>query len=56
MHTPVHAMAHVAVCVLCVQAFPEVDRVEWMPLARARPRLAAGQRSALDRLASFLAP
>ena len=39
-----------------VQAFPEVDRVEWMPLDRARPRLVAGQRSALDRLASFLVP
>ena len=35
-------------------SFPEVDRVEWMPLDDARPRLVAGQRPALDRLASLL--
>ncbi len=36
-------------------SFPEVDRVEWMPLDEARPRLVAGQRPALDRLAALLA-
>lgn len=36
------------------QSFPEVDRVEWMPLAEARPRLVAGQRAALDRLEEWL--
>jgi len=30
------------------QSFPEIDRVAWMPLAEARPRLVAGQRPALD--------
>jgi len=35
--------------------FPEVDRVEWMPLARARERLVTGQRPALDRLEELLA-
>lgn len=32
------------------QRFPEIDRVAWMPLAEARPRLVAGQRPALDAL------
>ncbi|WP_434811034.1 NUDIX domain-containing protein [Microbacterium sp. bgisy189] len=36
------------------QSFPEVDRVEWMPLADARECLVAGQRPALDRLAEHL--
>lgn len=36
-------------------SFPEVDRVEWMPLELARPRLVTGQRPALDRLAALLA-
>ncbi len=35
--------------------FPEVDRVEWMPVETARPRLVAGQRPALDALAARLA-
>jgi predicted NUDIX family NTP pyrophosphohydrolase len=37
------------------QSFPEVDRVEWMPLVDARPRLVKGQRPALDRLAELIA-
>ncbi|MCT9819711.1 NUDIX domain-containing protein [Microbacterium sp. W1N] len=37
------------------RSFPEVDRVEWMPVAEARPRLVAGQRPALDRLAELIA-
>lgn len=36
-------------------AFPEVDRAEWMPLARARERVVKGQRSAFDRLEELLA-
>jgi len=36
------------------QRFPEVDRVAWMPLAEARPRLVAGQRPALDALEALL--
>jgi predicted NUDIX family NTP pyrophosphohydrolase len=32
------------------QAFPEVDRAEWMPVEHARPRLVTAQRAALDRL------
>lgn len=36
------------------QRFPEVDRVEWMPLAEARPRLVAGQRPALDALEALM--
>lgn len=36
------------------QRFPEVDRVEWMPLAEARPRLVAGQRPALDALETLM--
>lgn len=36
------------------QRFPEVDRVAWMPLAEARPRLVAGQRPALDALEGLL--
>lgn len=38
-----------------MQSFPEVDRVEWMPVGRARERLVAGQRPALDRLEELLA-
>ena len=37
------------------QSFPEVDRVEWMPLPDARPRLVKGQRPALDALEQRLA-
>lgn len=32
------------------QEFPEVDRVEWMPVDTARIRLVKGQRPALDAL------
>ena len=35
--------------------FPELDRVEWMPLEAARPRLVTGQRPALDALEARLA-
>lgn len=38
-----------------MQSFPEVDRVEWMPLADARRRLVKGQRPALDALAERFA-
>lgn len=37
------------------QSFPEVDRIEWMPLDEARSRLVKGQRPALDRLAELIA-
>ncbi|MBD7957598.1 NUDIX domain-containing protein [Microbacterium sp. Sa4CUA7] len=37
------------------QSFPEVDRVEWMPLADARARLVKGQQAAVERLAEMLA-
>lgn len=37
------------------QSFPEVDRVEWMPVAEARSRLVKGQRPAIDALAEHLA-
>jgi predicted NUDIX family NTP pyrophosphohydrolase len=33
-----------------LQAFPEVDRVEWVPVARARAQLLKGQVPFLDRL------
>jgi predicted NUDIX family NTP pyrophosphohydrolase len=36
-------------------SFPEVDRAEWMPLARARKRVVKGQQPAFDRLAELLA-
>lgn len=36
------------------QRFPEVDRVAWLPLAQARPRLVAGQRPMLDDLEALL--
>jgi predicted NUDIX family NTP pyrophosphohydrolase len=36
------------------QRFPEVDRVEWMPLSDARRRVVAGQRPALDALEGLL--
>lgn len=38
-----------------IRRFPEVDRVEWMPVAAARPRLVSGQRPALDALVELLA-
>lgn len=37
------------------QSFPEVDRVEWMPVHGARTRLVKGQRPALDKLDELLA-
>ena len=33
-----------------IQAFPEIDRVDWFPVARARTKLLTGHRSFLDRL------
>ncbi|MDY0908358.1 NUDIX domain-containing protein [Microbacterium sp. CFBP9034] len=36
-------------------SFPEVDRVEWMPLPDAREKLVKGQRPALDALEQHLA-
>ncbi|WP_127473407.1 NUDIX domain-containing protein [Microbacterium sulfonylureivorans] len=36
-------------------SFPEVDRVEWMPLPDAREKLVKGQRPALDALEAHLA-
>jgi predicted NUDIX family NTP pyrophosphohydrolase len=33
-----------------VQAFPEVDRVGWFPVAQARTKLLKGHRPFLDRL------
>lgn len=33
-----------------MREFPEVDRVGWFPVARARAKLLAGQRTFLDRL------
>jgi predicted NUDIX family NTP pyrophosphohydrolase len=33
-----------------VQAFPEIDRVDWFPVALARTKLVSGQRPFLDRL------
>jgi predicted NUDIX family NTP pyrophosphohydrolase len=36
-------------------SFPEVDRVEWMPLPEAREKLVKGQRPALDALEEHLA-
>ena len=37
-----------------VRAFPEVDRVEWMPLPRARTKLLRGQTPFLDALSIAL--
>ncbi|GAA3907618.1 NUDIX domain-containing protein [Microbacterium invictum] len=36
------------------RSFPEVDRVEWMPVDDARTRLVKGQRPALDKLIELL--
>jgi predicted NUDIX family NTP pyrophosphohydrolase len=36
-------------------SFPEVDRVEWMPLPEARDKLVKGQRPAIDALQEQLA-
>ncbi len=33
-----------------LRSFPEVDRVAWLPVARARVKLLKGQRAFLDRL------
>lgn len=35
-------------------SFPEVERVEWMPVGDARDRLVKGQRPALDKLDEML--
>jgi predicted NUDIX family NTP pyrophosphohydrolase len=37
-----------------IQAFPEVDRAGWFPLAEARGKLLKGQLPLLDRLAEML--
>ena len=37
-----------------IQAFPEVDRVEWFGVEQARDKLVAGQRAFLDRLTERL--
>lgn len=37
-----------------VRSFPEVDRVEWMPIARARVKLLKGQLAFLDALLAAL--
>jgi predicted NUDIX family NTP pyrophosphohydrolase len=37
-----------------LREFPEVDRVGWFPVARARTKLLAGQRPVLDRLLDHL--
>ena len=37
-----------------MQAFPEIDRAEWVPVARARELLVAGQASVLDALERLL--
>lgn len=39
-----------------MREFPEVDRVAWFGLAKAREKLVAGQRLFLDRLAAHLGP
>ena len=36
------------------RSFPEIDRVDWFDLARARTALIAGQRQFLDRLVALL--
>ena len=33
-----------------IQAFPEIDRVDWFPVAQARTKLLTGHRPFLDRL------
>jgi predicted NUDIX family NTP pyrophosphohydrolase len=38
------------------QAFPEVDRAEWFPLAVAREKILRGQQPLLDRLEALLSP
>jgi predicted NUDIX family NTP pyrophosphohydrolase len=38
-----------------IQEFPEVDRVEWMPLDRARTKLLKGQVAFLDELLTRIA-
>lgn len=37
-------------------SFPEVDRIEWFALDRARIKILAGQRPALDALGAVLGP
>jgi predicted NUDIX family NTP pyrophosphohydrolase len=39
-----------------IREFPEVDRVEWMPIARARTKLLKGQLPFLDALLAAVAP
>jgi predicted NUDIX family NTP pyrophosphohydrolase len=36
------------------QAFPELDRVAWVPVAEAGPRLVVAQRAFVDRLLEAL--
>lgn len=38
-----------------MQAFPEIDRAEWLDLPAARAKILAGQRPLLDRLAGLAA-
>lgn len=38
-----------------VRTFPELDRVAWFPLPDAYPKVVAGQRPLLDRLADLIA-
>jgi predicted NUDIX family NTP pyrophosphohydrolase len=38
------------------ERFPEIDKVEWMPLATARSRILAGQLPLLERLSGLLVP
>jgi predicted NUDIX family NTP pyrophosphohydrolase len=37
-----------------VQAFPEVDRVDWFSIEKARRKILTGQRPLLDRLVDYL--
>jgi predicted NUDIX family NTP pyrophosphohydrolase len=37
-----------------IQEFPEVDRAEWFPLAKAKTKILPGQAGFLDRLANHL--
>ena len=39
-----------------LQAFPEIDRVAWFDLARAKLKIVKGQAELLDRLAAATAP
>lgn len=39
-----------------MREFPEVDRLEWLPIARARTKLLKGQVPLLDRLMNSIGP